>query len=69
MKWIPGPHKTIFKNWEKLKCFVREAIAKHKEDLNPSETRDFIDSYLKEIAKVGTKNKANKNKPHFCFKN
>ncbi|XP_067391702.1 cytochrome P450 2J2-like isoform X2 [Emydura macquarii macquarii] len=52
MKWIPGPHKTIFKNWEKLKCFVREAIAKHKEDLNPSETRDFIDSYLKEIAKA-----------------
>ncbi|XP_067391508.1 cytochrome P450 2J2-like isoform X2 [Emydura macquarii macquarii] len=52
MKWIPGPHKTIFKNWEKLKSFVREAIAKHKEDLNPSETRDFIDSYLKEIAKA-----------------
>ncbi|XP_075792210.1 cytochrome P450 2J2-like isoform X1 [Pelodiscus sinensis] len=52
MKRIPGPHHTIFKNWEKLKCFVREIIEKHKEDWNPSETRDFIDSYLKEMAKV-----------------
>ncbi|XP_074817742.1 cytochrome P450 2J2-like isoform X2 [Natator depressus] len=52
MKWIPGPHHTIFKNWEKLKCFVREMIAKHKEDWNPSEPRDFIDCYLKEIAKA-----------------
>nr|XP_006113282.3 cytochrome P450 2J2-like isoform X1 [Pelodiscus sinensis] len=52
MKRIPGPHHTIFKNWEKLKCFVREIIAKHKEEWNPSETRDFIDSYLKEMAKV-----------------
>ncbi|XP_075792220.1 cytochrome P450 2J2-like [Pelodiscus sinensis] len=54
MKWIPGPHHTIFKNWGKLKCFVREIIAKHKEDWNPSETRDFIDSYLKEMAKADT---------------
>uniref|UniRef100_A0A8C8VQJ7 Cytochrome P450 2J2-like n=1 Tax=Pelusios castaneus TaxID=367368 RepID=A0A8C8VQJ7_9SAUR len=52
MKWIPGPHHTIFKNWESLKCFVRGMIAKHKEDWNPSETRDFIDCYLKEIAKA-----------------
>uniref|UniRef100_A0A8C3T9H4 Cytochrome P450 n=1 Tax=Chelydra serpentina TaxID=8475 RepID=A0A8C3T9H4_CHESE len=52
MKWIPGPHHTVLKNWEKLKCFVREMIAKHKEDWNPSETRDFIDCYLKEIAKA-----------------
>uniref|UniRef100_A0A8C4YU09 Cytochrome P450 2J2-like n=1 Tax=Gopherus evgoodei TaxID=1825980 RepID=A0A8C4YU09_9SAUR len=52
MKWIPGPHHTILKNWEKLKCFVREMTAKHREDWNPSETRDFIDCYLKEIAKA-----------------
>uniref|UniRef100_A0A8C3HKY0 Cytochrome P450 n=1 Tax=Chrysemys picta bellii TaxID=8478 RepID=A0A8C3HKY0_CHRPI len=52
MKWIPGPHHTIFKNWEKLKSFVKEMIAKHKEDWNPSEPRDFIDCYLKEIAKA-----------------
>lgn len=52
MKWLPGHHHTLFKNWEKLKCFVREEIAKHREDWNPADTRDFIDCYLKEIAKV-----------------
>uniref|UniRef100_A0A8C8SV56 Cytochrome P450 2J2-like n=1 Tax=Pelusios castaneus TaxID=367368 RepID=A0A8C8SV56_9SAUR len=51
MRWVPGPHNKIFKHWEKLKCFVNGVIAKHKEDLNPSETRDFIDCYLKEIKK------------------
>ncbi|XP_059583879.1 cytochrome P450 2J2-like [Alligator mississippiensis] len=51
MKWLPGHHHTLFKNWEKLKCFVREEIAKHREDWNPADTRDFIDCYLKEIAK------------------
>lgn len=52
MKFLPGPHQTIFKNWRLLKCFVKEKINKHKEDWNPSESRDFIDSYLQEIAKV-----------------
>ncbi|NXV32798.1 CP2J2 protein, partial [Rissa tridactyla] len=51
MKFLPGSHQTIFKNWRLLKSFVREKINKHKEDWNPSESRDFIDSYLQEIAK------------------
>ncbi|XP_014794695.1 PREDICTED: cytochrome P450 2J2-like [Calidris pugnax] len=52
MKFLPGSHHTIFKNWKKMKAFVKERIDKHKEDLNPSESRDFIDSYLQEIAKA-----------------
>ncbi|XP_053105262.1 cytochrome P450 2J2-like isoform X2 [Hemicordylus capensis] len=51
MKCLPGPLKTLFKSWRKVKSFVREIIEKHKEELNPSETRDFIDAYLKEMAK------------------
>ncbi|XP_050756561.1 cytochrome P450 2J4-like [Gymnogyps californianus] len=51
IKYFPGSHQTIFKNWGLLKCFVKEKIDKHKEDWNPSESRDFIDSYLQEIAK------------------
>lgn len=35
-----------------MKSFVQEKIDKHKEDWNPSESRDFIDSYLTEMAKV-----------------
>ncbi|XP_010149417.1 PREDICTED: cytochrome P450 2J2-like, partial [Eurypyga helias] len=51
LKFFPGSHQTIFKNWRLLKSFVKEKIEKHKEDWNPSESRDFIDSYLQEIAK------------------
>ncbi|NXJ87034.1 CP2J2 protein, partial [Trogon melanurus] len=51
IKFFPGSHQTIFKNVRVLKNFVKEKIDKHKEDWNPSESRDFIDSYLQEIAK------------------
>ncbi|XP_008942212.1 PREDICTED: cytochrome P450 2J2-like, partial [Merops nubicus] len=51
IKFLPGSHQTIFKNGRWLRSFVKEKIDKHKEDWNPSESRDFIDSYLQEIAK------------------
>ncbi|NWX91153.1 CP2J2 protein, partial [Nothoprocta ornata] len=51
MKYIPGPHHTISEIWKQLKSFVQTIIAKHKEDWQPTESRDFIDSYLQEIAK------------------
>ncbi|XP_033007861.1 cytochrome P450 2J6-like [Lacerta agilis] len=51
MKYLPGPHHTLFKKWDQLKSFVRGIIEKHKEDWNPSEPRDFIDAYLNEMAK------------------
>lgn len=52
MKYVPGAHHTIFKTWKLLKKFMQEQINKHKEDWNPSESRDYIDSYLLEISKV-----------------
>ncbi|NXU58126.1 CP2J2 protein, partial [Turnix velox] len=51
IRFLPGSHQNIFKNWKLMKSFIKEKINKHKEDLNPSESRDFIDSYLLEIAK------------------
>ncbi|XP_007950097.1 cytochrome P450 2J2-like [Orycteropus afer afer] len=51
MKFLPGPHQTVFRDWEKLKLFVSRIIEKHKRDWNPSEPRDFIDAYLKEMTK------------------
>ncbi|XP_058160700.1 cytochrome P450 2J2-like [Dasypus novemcinctus] len=51
MKFLPGPHQTLFRNWEKLKLFVSHMIEEHKRDWNPAEMRDFIDAYLREIAK------------------
>ncbi|XP_074401805.1 cytochrome P450 2J2-like [Zonotrichia albicollis] len=51
MKYLPGAHQTIFKHWRVLQNFMQEQINKHKEDWNPSESRDYIDSYLLEISK------------------
>ncbi|OPJ77000.1 hypothetical protein AV530_007432 [Patagioenas fasciata monilis] len=51
IKFFPGAHQTVFKNSRLMRNFVKERINKHKEDWNPSESRDFIDCYLQEIAK------------------
>ncbi|NXC50960.1 CP2J2 protein, partial [Penelope pileata] len=51
VKYFPGSHQTILKNWRLMKGFVSEKIIKHKEDLNPLESHDFIDSYLLEMDK------------------
>ncbi|KFV68627.1 Cytochrome P450 2J2 [Dryobates pubescens] len=51
MKLLPGSHQTILKNWKVMKGFVMERIERHKEAGTPSESRDFIDSYLQEMAK------------------
>uniref|UniRef100_A0A480MRN0 Cytochrome P450 2J2 n=1 Tax=Sus scrofa TaxID=9823 RepID=A0A480MRN0_PIG len=51
MKFLPGPHQTLFSNWEKLKMFVAHVIENHRRDWNPAEARDFIDAYLQEIEK------------------
>uniref|UniRef100_A0A8C0EQW5 Cytochrome P450 2J2-like n=1 Tax=Bubo bubo TaxID=30461 RepID=A0A8C0EQW5_BUBBB len=51
MRWVPGPFRKIFRHWEKLQYFVKGVIAKHKEDLDQSKARDYIDCYLKEIEK------------------
>ncbi|XP_004484589.1 cytochrome P450 2J2-like [Dasypus novemcinctus] len=51
MKFLPGTHQMLIRNWENLKLFIYCTIEEHKRDWNPAETRDFIDAYLNEIAK------------------
>nr|XP_020633780.1 cytochrome P450 2C18-like isoform X3 [Pogona vitticeps] len=46
MDLIPGPHQRITKNVERLKEFVSKVVKQHKETLDPSATRDFIDCFL-----------------------
>ena len=52
MKYIPGSHQTVLRNWEKLKLFVSCMIDDHRKDWNPDEPRDFIDAFLKEMTMV-----------------
>ncbi|KAG7233972.1 hypothetical protein INR49_028686, partial [Caranx melampygus] len=49
MKWLPGPHKTIFRLVRKMIDFIKIKIKEHKENLDPSSPRDYIDSFLIEM--------------------
>uniref|UniRef100_F7G8X3 Cytochrome P450 2J2-like n=1 Tax=Monodelphis domestica TaxID=13616 RepID=F7G8X3_MONDO len=51
MKFLPGAHKKLFREFKKLESFVVHVIKQHKEDQNSEEARDFIDAYLKELSK------------------
>ncbi|KAL6030923.1 hypothetical protein STEG23_026897, partial [Scotinomys teguina] len=55
MKYLPGPHQTVLRNWEKLKLFVSHIMESHQKDWNPVEPRDFIDAFLTEMAKYPDK--------------
>ncbi|XP_074855960.1 cytochrome P450 2H2-like [Carettochelys insculpta] len=46
LDYIPGPHHRVFKNAEELQRFVVERVKMHKESLDPSCPRDFIDAFL-----------------------
>ncbi|KAM9134316.1 cytochrome P450 2H2-like [Pangshura tecta] len=46
MDYVPGPHQRIFKHFEELRKFVLERVEMHRESLEPSCPRDFIDAFL-----------------------
>ncbi|XP_068949557.1 cytochrome P450 2J2-like [Petaurus breviceps papuanus] len=66
MKFLPGNHQKFFKEWKKLESFVECVIRQHKEDLNPEETLDFIDAYLKELSKDNIHSSFNEKNLVFC---
>ncbi|XP_072505777.1 cytochrome P450 2J2-like isoform X3 [Notamacropus eugenii] len=66
MKFLPGSHQKLFREWKKLESFVEDVIKQHKEDLNPEETRDFIDAYLKELSKGDIHSSFKKENLIFC---
>ncbi|GAB1288650.1 Cytochrome P450 CYP2J9 [Apodemus speciosus] len=51
LQYLPGSHKTFYRNWRKLQLFVSDIINNHRKDWDPDEPRDFIDAFLKEMAK------------------
>ncbi|XP_045298220.1 cytochrome P450 2B11-like [Leopardus geoffroyi] len=46
LKYFPGTHKQIYKNAQEIIAFIEDAVEKHRETLDPSTPRDFIDAYL-----------------------
>uniref|UniRef100_A0A3Q0THP9 Cytochrome P450, family 2, subfamily P, polypeptide 6 n=1 Tax=Amphilophus citrinellus TaxID=61819 RepID=A0A3Q0THP9_AMPCI len=49
MKWIPGPHKTLLALVQELIEFVEVKIKEHRENIDPSSPRDYIDAFLIEM--------------------
>ncbi|XP_019936551.1 cytochrome P450 2J2-like isoform X1 [Paralichthys olivaceus] len=46
MEHLPGPHNGIFSNSKSLEAAIRREIERHNLDLNPSDPRDYIDTFL-----------------------
>ncbi|XP_034556261.1 cytochrome P450 2J6-like [Notolabrus celidotus] len=49
MKWLPGPHQKIFTMMNKITNFIENKIKEHRESLDPSSPRDYIDCFLTEM--------------------
>ncbi|KAM4739531.1 cytochrome P450 2J4-like [Anableps anableps] len=49
MKWLPGPHQRVFSITQELLDFIKIRIKEHREKLDLSSPRDYIDSFLIEM--------------------
>lgn len=52
MEHLPGPQHKIFKHVEELKVFIKMKIQEHKETLDRSSPRDYIDCFLIRMEQV-----------------
>lgn len=53
MEHLPGPHHKMFGHVDFLKEFTKTKIKEHKESLDPSSPRDYIDCFLIRMEQVG----------------
>ncbi|XP_061094507.1 cytochrome P450 2J1-like isoform X1 [Conger conger] len=67
MRKVPGPHRKIFEHWDKVISFVKLKIKEHRNDLDPSAPRDYIDCFLAEMEKWKTDVDAGFNEENLCF--
>ncbi|XP_041840434.1 cytochrome P450 2J4-like [Melanotaenia boesemani] len=51
MKRLPGPHQRTFTLYKHTTDFIKIKMEEHREKLDTSSPRDFIDSYLIEMEK------------------
>ncbi|KAM9033447.1 cytochrome P450 2B4-like [Sarcophilus harrisii] len=51
LKFFPGPHRCAHNNLTFISAFIADSVEKHKESLDPSTPRDFIDVYLLHMEK------------------
>ncbi|XP_044527070.1 cytochrome P450 2B6-like [Gracilinanus agilis] len=51
LKFFPGPHRRCQSNLEFINAYIADNVEKHRQSLDPSAPRDFIDVYLLRMEK------------------
>ncbi|XP_004694193.1 PREDICTED: cytochrome P450 2B11-like [Condylura cristata] len=51
LKYFPGTHRTVYNHLQEINAFICRSVEKHRETLDPSDPRDFIDTYLLRMEK------------------
>uniref|UniRef100_UPI003AAD375F cytochrome P450 2J4-like n=1 Tax=Centroberyx gerrardi TaxID=166262 RepID=UPI003AAD375F len=49
MKHLPGPHNKMFSHYKYVEDFLSQEIKRHKQNLDPSNPRDYIDAFVMEM--------------------
>lgn len=52
LEHVPGPQHTMFSHINFLREFIKKKIQEHKESLDPSSPRDYIDTFLIRMEQV-----------------
>ncbi|XP_005081891.1 cytochrome P450 2B1-like [Mesocricetus auratus] len=60
LKYFPGTHVQVSKNLQEILEYIGHSVEKHRANLDPSNPRDFIDTYLLRMEKE-------KSNPHTEF--
>ncbi|ETE71418.1 hypothetical protein L345_02764, partial [Ophiophagus hannah] len=64
MNFLPGPHKKVVSDCNKVCDFIRSKVDSHKKTLDPENPRDFIDCFLIKLEKLtASKGRAKKKDP------
>ncbi|XP_017262595.1 cytochrome P450 2J2 isoform X2 [Kryptolebias marmoratus] len=66
MRWLPGPHQKLFSLFRDVIDFIEIRIKEHRENLDPSSPRDYIDSFLIEMSENQDK-ESGFNLKNLCF--
>ncbi|KAM6154364.1 cytochrome P450 2B4-like [Erethizon dorsatum] len=51
LKHFSGTHRKIYNNLQEMNTFIGHSVEKHRETLDPSTPRDFIDTFLLQMDK------------------
>nr|AUD09089.1 cytochrome P450 family 2 subfamily B [Neotoma albigula] len=51
LKYFPGTHRQICRNLQEILNYIGQSVEKHRATLDPSNPRDFIDTYLLRMEK------------------